>query len=211
MEIQSGKKEHTADSQRDDPAIRVPAAEIGNAPPPDWIGNGFHEILGRTGLDRKCTFMITRKLRSFWGLSRRERRLAIATMALVAAVRLGVWTLPFRTMQRICGDLAKPGKPRQAPSADTLEIARAVRLASRYVPRATCLVQALATQILLGRHGHTGEVHIGVTLDPKLGFRAHAWVKSQGKVLVGGSEELDSYASMLVLNANGPHDQPRHT
>jgi hypothetical protein len=45
MEIQSGKKEHTADSQRDDPAIRVPAAEIGNAPPPDWIGNGFHEIL----------------------------------------------------------------------------------------------------------------------------------------------------------------------
>ena len=133
-------------------------------------------------------------------------RLAITTMALVAAVRLGVWTLPFRTMQRVCGDLAKPGKPRQAPSADTLEIARAVRLASRYVPRATCLVQALAAQILLGRHGHSGEVHIGVALDPKLGFRAHAWVKSQGKVLVGGSEELDSYAPMLVLNANGPHD-----
>lgn len=155
--------------------------------------------------------MFTRKLRTFLGLSRQERRLAIATMALVAAVRMGVWLLPFRTLQRICGDWAKPAKPRQGPSAGTREIARAVRLASRYVPRATCLVQALATQILLGRHGHTGEVHIGVALDPKLGFRAHAWVKSQGEVLVGGSEELDSYASMLVLDANGPHEHPKHT
>ena len=53
------------------------------------------------------------------------------------------------------------------------------------MPRATCLVQALSTQILLGRHGHAGKVHIGVALDPELGFRAHAWVESQGKILVG--------------------------
>ena len=77
-----------------------------------------------------------------------------------------------------------------------------MRLASRYVPRATCLVQALATQILLGRHGHAGQVHIGVALDEKLGFRAHAWVESQGEVLIGGSEELDGYAPMLVLDGS---------
>jgi hypothetical protein len=76
----------------------------------------------------------------------------------------------------------------------------AVRLASRYVPRATCLVQALATQSLLGRNGHAGEVHIGVALDPKLGFRAHAWVESRGEVLIGGSEELDGYSPLLVLD-----------
>ena len=133
----------------------------------------------------------------------------MTSMALVASVRLGLWLLPFQAMQRVCAYFAKAGKRRHGDQAGIQEIARAVRLASRYVPRATCLVQALATQVLLGRHGHAGQVHIGVALDAKLGFRAHAWVKSQGRVLVGGSEELDSYAPMLVLDANGPHDQPK--
>src|ERR1043165_7303877 len=124
--------------------------------------------------------MIARKVRTFFSLSGRNRRLATATIPLVAAVRLGVWFLPFRTMQRVAARFATP-VPSHAP-ASPQEIACAVRLAARYVPRATCLTQALATQILLGRHGHQGEVHIGVALDAELGFRAHAWVKNQGKV-----------------------------
>ena len=81
-------------------------------------------------------------------------------------------------------------------------LVRAVRLAARYVPRATCLVQALATQILLGWHGHRGQLHIGVALDAKQGFRAHAWVESGWEVLVGGAEALDEYAPMLVLDGS---------
>jgi hypothetical protein len=84
-------------------------------------------------------------------------------------------------------------------------------VASRYVPCATCLVQAFTAQILLGRNGHAGEVHIGVALDDKQGFRAHAWVESEGKVLVGGAAGgLDDYARMLVLDANGLHGQAKH-
>jgi hypothetical protein len=156
----------------------------------------------------ECAFMITRKLHTFFGLSRLERRLALNSIALVAVVRVGLWLLPFRAMQRGCEKLGGVRRGRGG-EAGTQEIARAVRLASRYVPRATCLVQALATQILLGRHGHAGQVHIGVALDAKLGFRAHAWVESQGKVLVGWAEELDRYAPMLILDANALHEQPK--
>jgi hypothetical protein len=71
-------------------------------------------------------------------------------------------------------------------------------VASWIVPGATCLTQALATQIQLGRHGHKGRVHIGVALDPQDGFQAHAWIESGGVLLAGGSE-AGRYRSMLVL------------
>ena len=147
--------------------------------------------------------VIIRKLRSCIRLSRRERGLALKGIALVALVRLGLWLMPFRTMQRVCAYFGRPDRGGRA--AGTREIVWAVRLASRYVPRATCLVLAFATQILLGRHGHAAEVHIGVALDEQRGFRAHAWVESRGEVLIGGSEELDGYSPMLVLEGStGP-------
>jgi hypothetical protein len=137
--------------------------------------------------------MITRKLRTFRRFTSRERRLALDAMAWMAAVRLGLWLMPFRKMQRLC---ARLGSPRhKEKNAGAVEIALAVRLAGRYVPRATCLVQAFAAQILLGRHGHPAEVHIGVALDG--GFQAHAWVKSGGAVLIGGAEEAGKYAPIL--------------
>jgi hypothetical protein len=142
--------------------------------------------------------IITRKIRTCLRLSWRERRQATGTIILVALVRLGLSLLPFRTMQRVCEYCGRTR--RRTDPAGTPEIVRAIRLASRYVPRATCLTQALATQILLGRNGHSGQLHIGVAVDAKQGFRAHAWVESQGKILVGGSEELDQYAPMLMLD-----------
>ena len=143
------------------------------------------------------SLMIIGKLRTYCRLSRLERRLAMKSIVLVALVRLGLWLMPFRMIQRVCAYFGRPSG--RVSAAGTREIVWAVRLASRYVPRATCLVQALAAQILLGRHGHAGQVHIGVALDEKRGFRAHAWVESQGEILIGGSEELDGYTPMLVL------------
>jgi len=148
--------------------------------------------------------MIARKFHTFFGLSRLERRLALKTIALVACVRLGLWLLPFRAIQRLSGKLGRIKRDR-CGQATTSEIVSAIRLASRYVPRATCLVQAFAAQILLGWHGHAGKVHIGVARDGKLGFRAHAWVESQGRVIIGESDELASYSPMLVLNVHDPH------
>jgi hypothetical protein len=147
--------------------------------------------------------MIIRKVRTICRLSRLERGLAMQSIVLVAVVRLGLWVLPFRIMQQVSVHWGRASRSSRGSAAGPREIVWAVRLASRYVPLATCLVQALATQILLGRNGHAGEVHIGVALDPKLGFRAHAWVESQGEILIGGSEKIDDYSPLLVMDGTG--------
>ena len=146
--------------------------------------------------------MISRKIQSFSRLPRSHRQLALRTWFLVCLVRLGLWLLPFRKLQSICAFWGRAGNGPKNSGTSVQDIVWAVKLAARNVPQATCLVQAFATQVLLGRNGHAGQVHIGVALDPKLGFRAHAWVESQGEVLVGGWEELDSYARLLVLDGS---------
>jgi len=63
-----------------------------------------------------------------------------------------------------------------------------VSVASRYVPKATCLVQALAMKALLDKEGHPANLQIGVMKDEGGKFQAHAWVESQDRILNGGSE-----------------------
>jgi hypothetical protein len=76
----------------------------------------------------------------------------------------------------------------QGISPSPERIAWAVEKVARIVPRTTCLTQALAVQALLSRIGYASQLSIGVAKDKKGQLVAHAWVKSQGKVVIGGSE-----------------------
>ena len=58
--------------------------------------------------------------------------------------------------------------------------------ASQFVPKTTCLTQALGTQVLLGRRGHLTLIHIGVAKGEEGRLEAHAWLESRGKVVLGG-------------------------
>lgn len=70
------------------------------------------------------------------------------------------------------------------------QVVWAVRVASRYLPGATCLTQALAAQALLTHSGFPAQVEIGVAKDSDeekvRQFRAHAWVVCHGQVVLGG-------------------------
>jgi Transglutaminase-like superfamily len=71
----------------------------------------------------------------------------------------------------------------------TEQLARDVGVVSRYVPRATCLTQALAGQVLLKHYGYPDLVHVGVTKGEGKGtFQAHAWPEIDGKMVLGESE-----------------------
>jgi hypothetical protein len=112
---------------------------------------------------------------------------------------LGLWLLPFRRVRALVARM-KP-VPTLLPGGDPAAIDRvawAVTAASRWVPAATCLTQALAAQVLLARCGLSGRLHIGVSKDARQRLVAHAWVESQGRVVVGGSG-LERYTRLLVL------------
>jgi hypothetical protein len=105
----------------------------------------------------------------------------------VVAVRTALWIIPsprlLRWVQRRVDAAPAPA------TSDPLvtRIGWAVRAASRRVPGASCLTQALAVQLLLARRGMSSELKLGVAIDDEEGFQAHAWVLVEGRALVGGT------------------------
>ena len=84
--------------------------------------------------------------------------------------------------------------------AATLEVAASIRRTSRLLPRVLpwglpamhCLPQALATQWMLARRSIASTLHIGVALGED-GFRSHAWLSCQGRVVIGGVDAPNLY------------------
>jgi hypothetical protein len=140
---------------------------------------------------------ITRLLK-FIGLPKECQVLLIRAFFFVLAIRLLLWFLPLASLQKVL----KVFRPRSHP--DTLKgilperIAWAVTVASWDVFRATCLVQALATQVLLAGEGMPSILHIGVMKGEHSSIEAHAWVESEGRIVIGGSE-LIPYKKLASL------------
>ncbi len=78
------------------------------------------------------------------------------------------------------------------------QLVRIVGIASRYVPKATCLSQALTVQRLLKKSGRQASLHIGVNGGEGGHLNAHAWVESRGKVITRGPNPGD-FTSLLIL------------
>ena len=71
--------------------------------------------------------------------------------------------------------------------------------AGRRIPGGSnCLVQALAAAVLLGRHGYSSRLRLGVARAPDGRLEAHAWVERDGKLLLGGPR-VERYAPLLAL------------
>lgn len=104
-------------------------------------------------------------------------------------VWLGLRLCSFRALQRLLTRFAAPSALTHAAGrSDDARIAWAVSVTSRYLPLAkNCLVEALVAHALLERHGHPASLRIGVSSNGDQRLRAHAWVESQGKVIVGAS------------------------
>jgi hypothetical protein len=139
-------------------------------------------------------------LKTLLGLERSERGLVLRTLPLVAAIRVALWVVPLRRVGRLVRACER--LPFSVPS--DMQITRlewAVRAASRRVPMASCLTQALALQFLLVRSGRSSEVHIGVRKDAAAGFQSHAWVECEGRMLLSTPAEIIGYSRLLALEA----------
>lgn len=137
----------------------------------------------------------------FLRLSPEERGLLVRAALLLWIVRLGLWTLPFRTLQRLLFNRA------QAPAYPTplSKIVWAVEVTSSYVPSATCLTRALAARTLLARYGHPSDLRIGVAKSAKGTLEAHAWLEHRGRIVLGGLRDLSRYQPLPPLGGDTPN------
>jgi hypothetical protein len=72
----------------------------------------------------------------------------------------------------------------------------------RTIGPTTCLVEALATQVMLATQDHPAQLHFGVKRDESGGVLAHAWVECGGRVVIGGAvRDAERYVPLAALDA----------
>ena len=118
----------------------------------------------------------------------------MAAFVVVVVVRAFLAFLPLRFWERVTERLRHRRSVGTA-AGSALDVARAVRRVSRVVPGATCLTQALAARLLLSRYGYPAHLQIGVVRTPEGELRAHAWLESEGRVVLGAAE-LEGYTPL---------------
>jgi hypothetical protein len=126
-----------------------------------------------------------RTVRRFARRTRSERRLLIRSFVLLQAVAIGLRLLPLLSLERALHRLGRARARRSGGLAPDI-IVWAVTAVSGYVPRATCLVRALALQTLLEEHGWPSRLCVGIghSADGRLG--GHAWIEApDGRVING--------------------------
>lgn len=112
----------------------------------------------------------------------------------VLLVRLGLWLLPFRVLNRWVPGECKT-QDNAIPEWERIkEAMRFVRMTSRFVPYATCLTQALAGRAMLSRIGQKCQVKIGVDFAQEQILSAHAWLVVDGKIVLGNTGDIRRYS-----------------
>ena len=142
------------------------------------------------------------RLGKFLRLPPADRRLLVTASLLQAGIRLGLSLLPYRKLRRLVDRMALTGT-QAAPPVSPERIAQAVTRASRAVPGATCLTQALAAQVLLERRGHPTRVRVGIGRTEGARLLAHAWVECDGRIVLGGAD-LTRFTPLSALDPLAP-------
>ena len=140
-----------------------------------------------------------KRLRSFFHLPGSDKRLLITSAALLATIRIGLWLIPFHLLRRWLGKFNKERRAADRPDdAGLNRIVWAMSVLGNRLP-GSCLTQALATQLMFGRRGRITTLRIGVALTEEGAFRAHAWLETEGKIIIGGSESRSRFSLLPPL------------
>ena len=149
-----------------------------------------------------------RALVRFGRLPRNRRALVVSAVWLVGAIRLGLWLVPFRFVHQSVERASKRAARRPPDAAQELnDIVWAVTAVSRRVPGATCLTQALAGRLLMSRAGIPTQLQIGVARGENGALTAHAWVESNGQIVIGGADSGRHFTALRPRDTKGDEDE----
>jgi len=128
-------------------------------------------------------------IRSFVHLSSTDKWLFVRAAGVLLLMRVSLLLFPLTRLRMLVARVGQRSAQAHSPDPSAVQhIAWAVTTTSRFIPGTTCLPQALAAQLLLNRHGYEARLCIGVARERAGQLEAHAWIESQGQVVIGGPE-----------------------
>jgi len=126
------------------------------------------------------------RINSFFKLTNNKKSLIIKSLILMIFIRITITIFSFSINKKISKIFSRTNK-NQNDLVTVKDIIWSIYTVSDYIPRATCLTQAITAQILLSRHNHPSKLKIGVTKNDE--FEAHAWLEIDDKIVLGESEQ----------------------
>jgi hypothetical protein len=129
-------------------------------------------------------------LRRLARLSRDDRRVLGEALVTLTAASLAIRLLPFkRTVEMMQGRGVRPELDAARAERLTNQCRWAVTLWADRVPwRAVCFQRGLALHLMLRRRGIASTLHYGVAQHGPKGLRAHVWISSEGRPVLGVDE-----------------------
>jgi len=134
----------------------------------------------------------SRSLARALSLSGSEALFLCHCLLVVATIRLGLTLFSYN---RVRGMVTRLNASQCASMGELRLVAWGVAAAARFVPRATCLTQALSGQYILARQGNASNIRIGIERGTGEQLKAHAWLVSDNHVVLGGS--VDGFAHLV--------------
>ncbi len=137
-------------------------------------------------------------MHKFMRLSWRDKGRALEALGLVAAARLVLVALPFRTTVALTAYLDERWPASGIGSGPQVErLSFLVQRVSQVIPGASCLTQALALKWMLTRRRIGSRLRIGVAHAPGGPFKAHAWLETaSARVILGGARSSEQYTPL---------------
>jgi hypothetical protein len=124
----------------------------------------------------------------------------VGAAAQVAGVRLALAVLPFQQVLRLADRRAAPRSKRVPDHGYRSRTIWAVETVARaLLPAGPCLSQAIVADMLLRRRGYPSVLRIGVAHGARGELRAHAWVESDGEVVIGGAKSPAVYSAFPII------------
>jgi hypothetical protein len=125
--------------------------------------------------------------RRFVSLDRARRALVVEAAATIAAAWIGLRIVRYLTLCRLIERIALRFPAAVPPSRGiAIDATRwAIAAAASRLGPATCLVQALAAEMMLRRRGISAEVRFGVRAREghRVPIEGHAWVECDGQTI----------------------------
>ena len=139
---------------------------------------------------------MARRIAKFFCLSFADQRLLMLAALSVVGAKLAVRTMSLPAARAAAARLQCLGWIVALARAD--RVVWAVETTGRAIPgMKNCLVQAVAAEAILTRMRHPCELRIGAAKKGPGELIAHAWLESEGKVLIGAFA-LDRYAPLVT-------------